>query len=123
MLGVKSQLSKYANSIYDQLWIKEGSPENIQILDLDLECTGKFRELVYGDSENTKFDGTHLVGVAGTRQFTYRAIKSIKAKMLPKSCGDAQVANHLSCPEAGARHRHHRKQQIMANFGGNHSQR
>ena len=37
LTGIKSRLSKYANSMYDQLWIKEGSPDTIVVLDLHLE--------------------------------------------------------------------------------------
>ena len=124
LIGVKSQLSKYANSVYDQLWIKEGSPENIQIMDLDLEGSGKFRDLVYGHHENAKFDGTHLFGSAGTRQFTDRVIKLMKAKMCFKKSGDAQVANHSNCPNAGVRHRYNKRtQNKSANLGNNQSQR
>ena len=32
ILGIKPQLSPYANSIYDQLWIKKGGPKNIHII-------------------------------------------------------------------------------------------
>ena len=116
-------MSKYANTVYDQLWVKEGSPENIEILDLDLECFGPFRDLVYGHRENAKFDGAHLAGAAGPRQFTYHLIKSMKAKKLSKMSRDAQVDNHFSCPNAGVRHKYQRKQENTANYGDNQSQR
>ena len=70
LLGIKSQLSKYGNSVYDQVWIENGSPENIKIVDLDLEGSDYFRDIVYGTHSDVKFDGIHLAGVAANLQFT-----------------------------------------------------
>ena len=56
ILGIKSQLSKFANHVYDQLWLKQGSPDRIKIVDLELEC-GKYRHLkniIFGATNNTK---------------------------------------------------------------------
>ena len=36
IFGIKQQLSCFANSVYDHLWIKHGSPSNIQIVDFKL---------------------------------------------------------------------------------------
>ena len=103
LIGIKSQLSRYANSVYDQLWIKNGSPENIILIDLDLECTGYFRDLVYGKYDDTKFDGIHLSGKGAVRQFTYRVIKQLKEKVYSSVKGKpspSQVDNHIDCPQA-----------------------
>ena len=35
ILGIKSQLSEYANACYDQLWIKKGCPDNIFAVQLN----------------------------------------------------------------------------------------
>ena len=37
-LGVKANLSQFANSVYDQLWFKKGGPKNIHIVNFDLGC-------------------------------------------------------------------------------------
>ena len=103
LLGIKSQLSKYANSVYDQLWLKKGSPENIQIVDLDLECSGNFRDLVYGKHDDVNFDGIHLSGEAASRQFTYRVIKMLKVKVysfLLKKSIFRKGEDHRNCPQA-----------------------
>ena len=36
IFGIKQQLSCFSNSVYDHLWIKHGSPSNIQIVDFKL---------------------------------------------------------------------------------------
>ena len=36
ILGIKSQISKYANNVYDQLWLKQESPSRIYVIDLEL---------------------------------------------------------------------------------------
>ena len=38
--GIKSQLSRFGNHVYDQLWFKGGSPKNIHIVDFGLDCSG-----------------------------------------------------------------------------------
>ena len=94
---------KYANSVYDQLWLKKGSPENIQIVDLDLECSGNFRDLVYGKHDDVNFDGIHLSGEAASRQFTYRVIKMLKVKVysfLLKKSIFRKSEDHCNCPQA-----------------------
>ena len=47
----------------------------------------------------------------------------MKAKILSKKPKDAQIDNHLNCPNAGVRHGYKRKQQSSANYEGNQSQR
>ena len=85
LLGIKAQLSNYANSVYDQLWIKMGSLSNVIILDLDLEGSRSFRHIVYGSPDTQKYDGIHTFGEGATRQFTYQAIKQLKAKVFPSA--------------------------------------
>ena len=65
-LGIKSQLSKFANYVYDQLWLKRGSPARIHVVDFNIECkNGSYlKDMLYGKPNNQKFDGTHLIGGA-----------------------------------------------------------
>ena len=44
MIGIKSELSEFANIAYNKLWRKSGSPQNIKIVDIDLQ-TQKYRNL------------------------------------------------------------------------------
>ena len=79
ILGIKSTLSNYANSVYDQLWIKSGSPKNIRIaeLQLNVEQPGYLRNLIFGSRSANSFDGIHLNGPGASRHFTYRAVQAI----------------------------------------------
>jgi hypothetical protein len=79
ILGIKSQLSKFANHAYDQIWLKRGSPNRIHIVDLELGCDNYqyLKDLIYGQPSDAKFDGIHLIGNGAKRHFTYRASHAI----------------------------------------------
>ena len=49
ILKIKSELSEFANRVYDQIWQKMGSPGNIQIVDIDLQCSSSayLRNLIF----------------------------------------------------------------------------
>ena len=66
--------------MYDQLWIKRGRPEKIQIVELDLKCSESeyLRSIIFGNPGQSQFDGVHLRGSDSERHFTYRAVQSIK---------------------------------------------
>ena len=106
ILGIKAILSKYANSIYDQLWTKSGSPQNIKIeeLILDVEKPGFLRNLIFGSDSENIFDGIHLLGRGGSRHFTYRAGQAVQ-KILPHYRQpllrtSLRDDNHTECPQA-----------------------
>ena len=75
--GIKSQLSKFSNHVYDQLWLKNGSPSRIHIVELELGCENSqyLKDIIYGQPQSPKYDGIHLVGNAASRHFTYRAVQ------------------------------------------------
>ena len=75
--GIKSQLSKFSNHVYDQLWLKNGSPSRIHIVELELDCENSqyLKDIIYGQPQSPKYDGIHLVGNAASRHFTYRAVQ------------------------------------------------
>ena len=49
ILGIKAQLSEYANKVYEQLWLKAGCPQNIHILELNLntENSKHLRDIIF----------------------------------------------------------------------------
>ena len=103
ILGIKPQLSNFANICYDQLWVKKGRPNNIQIVELDgLDSTDYLRNIVYG--ENTgNYDGLHLRGPHAARHFTYRAVQAVKSIIggFVKQPRKTNVkSNHRNCPQA-----------------------
>ena len=85
-----------------------GSPQNIKIIELDLEGSRSFNDLIYGSPNSQNFDGIHLNGKGAVRQFTYQTIKQFKSKVF----GTAQIKpkpvqknwgfddNHTNCPQA-----------------------
>ena len=91
-MGIKLQLSKYANKIYDQLWFKNGGPANIHIVNLDFDCEKSeyLKNILFGNPGATYFDGLHLRGRSGRRHFTYRAVQAIKPvfSLHPPFAGD-----------------------------------
>ena len=73
-------MSSCGNTVYDQIWQKKGSPENIKIIEIDLKCSSStyLKELIFGNAASSSFDGIHLRGKAASQHFTYRAIGAIK---------------------------------------------
>jgi hypothetical protein len=70
-LGMKSQLSKYANTCYDQLWVKRGRPDNIHIVNLDsLDSYEYLRNIIFGEQSKYNYDGIHFRGAHASRHFT-----------------------------------------------------
>ena len=82
LMNIKAKLSEYGNSAYEQIWLRRGSPANISIVDLALDCSGPkrnyLREIIYGNPNSSSFDGLHLRGEFSHRHFTYRAVTAIK---------------------------------------------
>ena len=61
------------------MWIKRGSPQNIQIIGLDgLESNGYLRQIIYGKMSDRNYDGIHLRGKHAVRHFSYRTVQAIK---------------------------------------------
>ena len=47
-IHIKQSLSEFANSVYDQLWLEGGAPNNIHIVSFDnMECYGYLKDIVY----------------------------------------------------------------------------
>ena len=72
IIGIKSQLSTFANTVLDQQWIKYGRPSNIQIVEIKLNLDGSnhLRNLIYGNRDTSDFDGIHLRGPGASRHFS-----------------------------------------------------
>ena len=77
---IRSDLSEYGNFVYDQIWLKRGRPDKIQIVELDIKCSqsGYLRSIIFGNQGEQRFDGVHLRGKGASRHFTYRAVQAIK---------------------------------------------
>jgi hypothetical protein len=66
----KESLSRYANSIYDDIWTSKGRPSNICIADQKLQCDGDLRSLRYGNPHYDNYDGVHMRGRLSTQHYT-----------------------------------------------------
>ena len=78
IMAIKSKLSHFSNHVYDQLWLKNGSPARIHIVELPLGCdnSSHLKKIIYGSHSNPNYDGLHLVGHGAARIFTYRAVQT-----------------------------------------------
>ena len=118
LMGIKSELSKIGNAVYDLELTKRGNPENILVLDLDLVGSKHFRDVVYGAPSSQNYDGIHLSGKSANLHFTYRVVKALKTKVfkLTKLRKQSQTENHANCPQANYR-KLHTSNQAHSNTG------
>ena len=102
--GIKSQLSNFGNHVLDQLWIKKGRPQNIQIVEFEIGCSGPgyLKDLIYGSTKSQYYDGINLNGSGAQRHFTYRAVCATKAILLGKKCEKPVFHDdyHTNCPQS-----------------------
>ena len=87
IIGIKTELSNFANTVLDQEWIKQGRPSHIQIVEmqLNLDRSNHIRNLVYGSRSSENYDGVHLSGPGAKRHFSYRAAQLIKQFVFPNN--------------------------------------
>ena len=110
LIKIKSELSKFGNAVYDQLWLKRGRPDRIQIVDVNLKCSdsGYLKNLIFGNPDFSNYDGVHLRGKAASRHFTYRAVQAVKPvlgisirtwKPSPRPHNENPVICGTNCPQ------------------------
>ena len=82
-MSIKARLSDLANGIYKQEWLKQGSPQNIHIVDINLGCetSQHLKQVIYGRSDSPQYDGVNLTGPGASRHFSYRVKQTILALM------------------------------------------
>ena len=122
ILGIKQKISEYGNKIYDQCILRSSYSDRIHLMELNLTQDSKYlKDLIYGQSDNPRFDGIHLSGSGASRHFTYRVVQNFKqifqnwkskSKMLPSSYSHrrneriervkrhSDVNDHTNCPQA-----------------------
>ena len=101
--GIKSQLTKFANHVYDQLWYKKGCVPNIHIVEIDLNISGQgyLKDIIFGVENAKNYDGIHLRGNGASRHFSYRAVQAIGPVInYHLTCPQTQFQKyHLTCPQ------------------------
>ena len=122
ILGIKQKISEYGNKIYDQCILRSSYSDRIHLMELNLTQDSKYlKDLIYGQTENPRFDGIHLSGEGSSRHFTYRVVQIFKqifqngkskSRMFPSSFSNrrnersdrvkrqSDVDNHTNCPQA-----------------------
>ena len=105
ILGIKSEISNFANLVLDQEW----SPKNMHIVELNLiQGSNNLRSLIYGSPKYNHVDGIHLRGPGAQRHFTYRAAQAIKqalgyalrpVKNAVETARQFQQDYHATCPQ------------------------
>ena len=116
LIKIKSNLSDFANQMYDQLWLRRGCPERIHIVDIKLAGNSQYlKDLICGTVDKPRYDGIHLIGSGASRHFTYRTINAIKPFISKpninqkkpyfwrqkQTTGNTNAQqSHLDCPQA-----------------------
>ena len=77
---MKPTLSSFGNGVFDQLWMRAGCPENIQLLEvnLNIDKPGYLKDLIFGNSHSKTYDGVHLKGYGACRHLNYRVKQALK---------------------------------------------
>ena len=86
IIGIKQRISQYANKIYDQCLLKSNYSARIHVIELNLTQNSNYlKEIIYGQTDNPRYDGIHLSGRESSRHFSYRAVQSLKLVLNPRS--------------------------------------
>ena len=85
-LKLKQELSTFANTVYKQEWFRKGTPDNIHIVSIPLNCESSpfLQQLIYGTYHSSSFDGFNLNGRGASRHLTYRT-KQVITSILESS--------------------------------------
>ena len=76
---LKSQLSEYADSIYQQLWIEYGCSPQIIIGDhFIFNCRGENQNKLFGQLNTSNYDGVHFRTNFGKQQYTRSVLLTFK---------------------------------------------
>ena len=78
-IGIKKELSNFANQVYDHEFLRKGSPSNIHIIDVPLSCekSPHLQDLIYGKRSSLTFNGYKMVGEGASRHLTYRTKQAL----------------------------------------------
>ena len=106
--AVKANLARLANATLGQLWLNSPLKDKIFIGHHSLESTGNSAAHFerYQNSRTGRYDGVHLYGETGRRDYT-NSVKSIflmafeqKSTQTSPQSGSAQSDKHGNCPKA-----------------------
>ena len=101
--SIKQKLNQYGNSVYDTLWVQNGCPSNITIVDLHLECQGPLREKRFGNPGSVGYDKKrcdmiHLRGRLGAQHYTNSFVR-ILSEISPSFKNRTSKDFHRTCTQ------------------------
>ena len=74
---LNAHLSAYGNSVFDDLWMRNGCPNKILITKQDLECYGELRIQRFGNSNQQNYDGIHMRGSLALQHMTHSFVRML----------------------------------------------
>ena len=95
IIGIKQRISQYANKIYDQCILKSNHSSRIHVIEFNLTQNSDYlKEIIYGQTENPRYDGIHLSGSESSRHFSYRAVQALKLILHTRSQSKMRPSHH-----------------------------
>ena len=74
---LRQRLSEFGNRALEDLWLSDGCPDNIKIVEQPFRCDGELRNLRFGYSGSNSFDGIHPTGRLGAQHYTGSLINAL----------------------------------------------
>ena len=95
------ELSKSANTVYEQERFMKGSPERIHIAKVQLGCESlpHLQRIIYGNPNSDTFNGIQLQGEGAVRHLTYRTKQAINSLNLNCNLSNERRNNADSQPK------------------------
>jgi hypothetical protein len=80
--AIKAKLNQFGNTLYNTLWMQNGCPANIVIVDQHMDCQGPLREKRFGNPafqgyDGKPWDGIHKRGRLAVRHYTNSIIRIV----------------------------------------------
>ena len=96
-LSLKTELAKFANSTYQQIWSESALKNKIVIAKHNLEYSENSQRDIFTNMQNNRFDGIHMYGRDGRRAYT-ESVLSVLMNNVPR-LRPRPAEFHKSCPQ------------------------
>ena len=102
-VGLKPQLAKFANLMYNQLWLSSAYKDKIAIGSHKLDCSENQFDDRYRNTKTNRYDGIHMYGVDGKRAYTKNLVDIFRDLLVKsetaKSENHTSSSYHRTCPQ------------------------
>ena len=110
-MSLKPALVKYANSTMNQLWIESPHKSQIFVGSHNLFWEVGNKNSIFKDERNSKYDGVHHYGPAGTSVYT-KSLLSILSQVFSSSSSPGQTRKPASSESADHPKGRHQKYSV-----------